>query len=122
MRGVNLTATGVRGGVWEAELTGATEALTLEVRHGDRAISGVEVTPLPGQAGRFAVRVPIPSEALNDGVQTFLICQDGGTLAQFAVIVGVAMEEDLRGEVELLRSELDLLKRAFRRHCAETAG
>jgi hypothetical protein len=34
----------------------------------------------------------------------------------------VPLEEDIRAEVSLLRAELDLLKRAFRRHCAETAG
>jgi hypothetical protein len=32
------------------------------------------------------------------------------------------MEDDLRAEVDLLRAELDMLKRAFRRHCLETAG
>jgi hypothetical protein len=31
------------------------------------------------------------------------------------------MEDDLRAEVDLLRAELDMLKRAFRRHCLETA-
>jgi hypothetical protein len=34
----------------------------------------------------------------------------------------VAMEDDLRAEVDLLRAELDMLKRAFRRHCVETAS
>jgi len=34
----------------------------------------------------------------------------------------VAMEDDLRAEVDLLRAELDMLKRAFRRHCLETMG
>ena len=37
------------------------------------------------------------------------------------MITGVAMEDDLRAEVDLLRAELDMLKRAFRRHCLETA-
>jgi hypothetical protein len=32
------------------------------------------------------------------------------------------MEDDLRAEVDLLRAELDMLKRAFRRHCLETMG
>jgi hypothetical protein len=30
------------------------------------------------------------------------------------------LDEDIRAEVDLLRAELDLLKRAFRRHCSET--
>ena len=36
-------------------------------------------------------------------------------------IAGEAVSDDLRAEVELLRAELDMLKRAFRRHCLETA-
>ncbi|MFZ5749697.1 MAG: hypothetical protein ACOY5U_01375 [Pseudomonadota bacterium] len=51
-----------------------------------------------------------------------LVDGSGGTLASFVVIGGAPVEADLRAEVELLRAELDLLKRAFRRHCAETEG
>ena len=79
---------------------------------------------MPQRAGEWEVRVPIPAEVLSEGVQTFLI-QDtvsGLTLSHFTVITGVAMEDDLRAEVDLLRAELDMLKRAFRRHCLETAG
>ena len=116
-----LTAKGLRAGVWEGELAGGAGVPKLDALHGDRALAGVEVAKLPGEAGRFAVRVPIPADALSDGVQSFLVCHEGETLAQFAVIAGVPMEEDLRAEVEVLRAELDLLKRAFRRHCVETA-
>ena len=28
---------------------------------------------------------------------------------------------DLRAEMDLMRAELDMLKRAFRRHCVETS-
>jgi hypothetical protein len=44
----------------------------------------------------------------------------GEKLLHFTIITGVAMEDDLRAEVDLLRAELDMLKRAFRRHCLET--
>lgn len=114
-----LTAKGLRAGVWEGELSGGAGVPVLEVRHGDRALAVDVVASAPG---RFTVRVPIPAEALSDGVQSFVVCHDGVTLAQFAVICGAPMDEDLRSEVELLRAELDLLKRAFRRHCLETAG
>ena len=57
---------------------------------------------------------------LSEGVQTFLIRHDGEKLAHFTIITGVAMEDDLRAEIDLLRAELDMLKRAFRRHCLET--
>ena len=36
------------------------------------------------------------------------------------LVAGDALAYDLRTEIALLREELDLLKRAFRRHCLET--
>ena len=36
------------------------------------------------------------------------------------MITGEPVEDDLRGEIDLLRAELDMLKRAFRRHCIDT--
>ena len=61
--------------------------------------------------------------ALAEGTQTFLFRLAGSeeTLAQFTIVTGVALEDDIRAEVDLLRAELDMLKRAFRRHCVETA-
>ena len=41
-------------------------------------------------------------------------------LGDFTLIAGEPLADDLRAEVELLRAELDMLKRAFRRHCLET--
>jgi hypothetical protein len=35
-------------------------------------------------------------------------------------MAGEVLSDDFRSEVSLLRAELDLLKRAFRRHCLET--
>ena len=81
------------------------------------------MTRVPEREGDWLVRVPIPIEVLSEGVQTFLIrnLATGEKLQHFSVITGVAMEDDLRAEVDLLRAELDMLKRAFRRHCIETA-
>jgi hypothetical protein len=67
--------------------------------------------------------VPIPISAIADGVQVFVIT-DGihdKTLGQFTLIAGEVLGDDIRSEVELLRAELDMLKRAFRRHCVETS-
>ncbi len=121
--GVTLTQTRIRGGVWEGILTGAgPQPPKLEVLHLERPLTGVQVTPVPGREGDHAVKVPIPAEVLSEGVQTFLIRQGADTLAHFTIITGVAMEDDLRAEIDLLRAELDMLKRAFRRHCLETMG
>lgn len=124
---VTLTKTRIRAGHWEGVLScpeGAADVPPeLAVEHLGQTLPGVTVTPLPDQPGRHAVRVPIPAEVLSEGVQTFLIRQkDGQTLTHFTIITGVAMEDDLRAEVDLLRAELDMLKRAFRRHCVETAS
>jgi hypothetical protein len=118
-KSMTLTATRIVAGVWEGALTGAgAEAPVVEVTHLGRALDGVAL--VPGPPGSFVVRVPIPVEALSDGVQTFLIRAAGETLGHFTVIAGMPLEDDLRAEIDLLRAELDLLKRAFRRHCAET--
>jgi len=121
---VRLTKTRIRAGIWEGVLSGIDTAPDIEVLLLERPVPGATATALPGVAGSWAVRVPIPAEALNDGVQTFLIRlkSTGETLAHFTIITGVAMEDDMRAEVDLLRAELDMLKRAFRRHCVETAG
>jgi hypothetical protein len=124
MSQLTLTKHRIRAGLWEGTLTGSDVAPALEVRLLEAALPGVTVTAVPEQAGAWAVRVPIPADVLNDGVQTFLISDQstGDTLAHFSIITGVAMEDDLRAEVDLLRAELDMLKRAFRRHCVETAA
>ncbi len=120
---VKLTKTRIRAGVWEGVLSG-TDRPALEVRHLEAEVPGVMVTAIPDRAGEWAVRVPVPIAALTEGVQTFLIRDKGTgeTLSHFTIITGVPMEDDLRAEVDLLRAELDMLKRAFRRHCVETLG
>ena len=121
--GIKLTQTRIRGGIWEGILTGAGEsAPKLEVLHLEHPLTGIIVTQVPGRTGDYAVKVPIPAELLSEGVQTFLIRMGDQKLAHFTIITGVAMEDDLRAEIDLLRAELDMLKRAFRRHCLETAG
>ena len=121
--GVTLTQTRIRAGVWEGVLSGAAGgAPALEVLHQEKALTGVQVMPVPGREGDFAVKVPIPADVLSEGVQTFVIRSGADKLAHFTIITGVAMEDDLRAEIDLLRAELDMLKRAFRRHCLETMG
>lgn len=120
---LTLTQTHIIEGIWEGVLVvkdGAPPAI--EARHQDRVLEGLTVTAMEGAPGRFAVRLPIPSAILGEGVQTVLLLGGGAVLAQTTLIVGVPMEEDLHAEISLLRAELELLKRAFRRHCAETAG
>ncbi|MDZ7906861.1 MAG: hypothetical protein ACK4NH_04750 [Gemmobacter sp.] len=124
MAEASLTKTRVRAGIWEGVLTGAGHSPALEVWHLDQKLPGLTLTPLPDQPGSLAVQLPIPAAILSEGVQTLLFRDSGSgqVLAHFTIITGVAMEDDLRAEIDLLRAELDMLKRAFRRHCLETAG
>jgi len=68
------------------------------------------------------VRVPIPIELIGDGAQTFLILDrdTDETFDSFTIIAGDAVSDGIRAEVALLCAELDMVKRALRRHCAAT--
>lgn len=119
-----LIETRIRAGIWEgvlkSDLGGA--APEIEVVHLDKRLAGATVASLPERPGHWLLRLPIAAEHLSDGVQTFVVrnSASGSTLGHFTIHTGTDRNEDLRSEVDLLRAELDLLKRAFRRHCAET--
>ena len=124
MGDMQLTRTRIREGVWEGILTGGSaEGVRLTARHQSGEIQGVTLTPVPGEAGTFAVRLPIPPDCLNEGVQSFAIddAATGAQLESFTIVAGDPPEQDLRAEVALLRAELDMVKRTLRRHLAEGA-
>ena len=118
-----LTRTRIRNGVWEGVFTGMPDQPSITAIVGGIEVPDVSVQPVADQPGIWAVLVPIPSDVLNEGLQTFVIhdTATGGTLANFAIVAGDSPADDLRAEVDLLRAELDMLKSAFRRHCVETA-
>ncbi|MDW4498287.1 hypothetical protein R5H30_09880 [Sulfitobacter sp. D35] len=117
-----ITATGIRKGVWHGRISGvgSTDPAISVLLRGE-AVAGVTLTP-PSDDGDWRLAVPIPPESIQEGLQTFVICDDldGETLGSFAVLAGQALGADLQAEVDLLRAEIDMLKRAFRRHCADT--
>lgn len=96
----------------------------LEMLHLGSVVGSVAVAPVGTDGDNWEVTATIPTELLTDGVQTFLLVVEGDTviLDRFSIITGEPLEDDLRAEIELLRAELDMLKRAFRRHCTETMG
>jgi len=125
MSDITVSATRMKEGVWEAILRRSDEAgqadlPRVEVTLDNSQVAGVQV--IPDQEGGYVLRVPVPKEAICDGVQTFLVRDgdSGAKLGAFTLIAGEAVEGDMRAEIELLRAELDMLKRAFRRHCLET--
>ncbi|MGJ8597122.1 hypothetical protein [Sulfitobacter sp.] len=124
MTNLVLTKTKLRQGIWEGLLSGAPQDSTpmLDVVHQGTQVPDVTVNALENGQG-FSVCVPIPQEAIADGMQTILISDAASDtqLASITLMAGEALGDDLRVEVDLLRAELDMLKRAFRRHCLETS-
>lgn len=124
MSNFTLTKTRLFEGVWEGVLHAGSEGSgtpVVEVIHLEKPLAGVQITENQNE-GHWIVRVPIPVEMICDGVQVFLINDvvSGETLDSFTLLAGEALGDDYRAEMELLREELDMLKRAFRRHCLET--
>lgn len=122
-----LTLTKIRfaHGQWEGRLTGSAADSTprIKVLYQDSALADIEVSPADGLPGGWDIAIPVPTAAIADGLHTFVV-QDATSaeaLGHFTLIGGDVDSGDLRSEVDLLRAELDMLKRAFRRHCVETA-
>ncbi|WP_298840500.1 hypothetical protein [uncultured Roseobacter sp.] len=116
-----LTRTGMKSGVWQGIVSGAAEMPRIVVTHVNRVVGDVTLIAAK-DPGDWLLQVPVPREAISDGVQTVLIT-DAATdteLGSFTMIAGEAIGDDLRAEISLLRAELDMLKRAFRRHCRDT--
>lgn len=125
MSELTLTRMRLAGGVWEGLLASATGAKPrLWLRHQEDVVGEPELhaaSGVTGNAAQWFVRFRLPLDRLNDGVQTFVVedASTGDALAHETVIAGELADESLHAEVALLRAELDLLKRSFRRHCAE---
>jgi hypothetical protein len=124
MSALELTKTRMKEGIWEGILTqGGDEKPQIVVTHQERPVEGVTLTH-DAAGGRWVLQVPIPRAAIADGVQTLVIrdVRADSSIGHVTLIAGEALGDDIRAEMDLLRAELDMLKRAFRRHCLETAG
>lgn len=123
MTKLELTHLGLRSGIWNGHITGAATEPEVTVLHNGEQLSGVSFERSDIETV-WLMRVAVPWDAITDGVQFFFI-HDATTdekLGQFFVASGDLDVDDMRAEVSLLRAELDMLKRAFRRHCSETEG
>ena len=117
---MTLTRMRLAEGVWEGLLSAqASVAPSLRLRHRDELVGEPET--VQAEDGRWLVRFRLPLERLSDGAQTFVIedADTGDALAHETIFAGDIANDDIRAEVSLLRAELDMLKRAFRRHCSE---
>lgn len=125
MPALTLSKTRFRNGLWEGRIEGTPTyggRPMVEVRLCDDVLDNVTLTE-GDRSGVWNLSIPIPTRAIGEGVHTFVVFDkmEDVTLGSFTLIGGAPANDDLRAEVELLRAELDMLKRAFRRHCRETA-
>ncbi len=120
-----VTKTRIQAGIWEGVISADQAGLgepEIAVTHLDKPVKSIAISKESGNE-HWTLRIAIPPELLADGVQVFVISDNvtGEKLDSFTIVTGEPLEEDIRAEVELLRAELDMLKRAFRRHCLETS-
>lgn len=118
---MTLIKTALTAGVWQGEMHGGGDAPELTVTHLGETLPGLELSQ---DGSIWHIRFAIPAGRIADGVQTFVFSNaaDGAVLASFALLAGEALDEDIRAEMDLMRAELDILKKAFRRHCVETGA
>ena len=120
MTGWHLERTTLQGGLWQGRLSGPAGAASPElvVTWQGEIVASAEVTAKSD--GRWSVVFPVPQAVIANGTQTLLVGPPGASpLFAETFVFGDPLEADLRAEVSMLRAELDLLKRAFRRHCTE---
>ena len=126
MAELTLTKTRIQAGVYEGVLkaegeTGSTP--DIGAYFSEKPVGQLAIGPDPAQSNAWSIRLTLPADVLSDGEQTFLLVDNktDETLDSFTIITGEPVDDDLRGEIDLLRAELDMLKKAFRRHCVETS-
>ena len=124
MPDTTLIKTRLVAGRYEGLLNASGTPPVIEAVHHDRVIGIADTTDFEGRPGHFLVSFDIPAEVISDGIQTIRLrsAASGETLDRITILSGEPLEDDIRAEVEFLREELDLLKRAFRRHCTETGA
>ena len=113
MTKVVLTPTRFENGVYEGHLAGSSPP-HIEVQYLGEPLPGIEIA---AEGDGWRLCVPVPMSAVSDGVHSFVIVDSasGERLGSFTLMAGAPAADNLLAEVDLLRAELDMLKRAFRR-------
>ncbi|AVO37269.2 hypothetical protein [Pukyongiella litopenaei] len=120
-----LTNLRLTDGGWIGLLTTAADQPAPDLR---ATLSGQVLDDMriePGdEPGRWRLELPLPNGLLADGMIVLQIADMAADalIGEYHLVAGQSLPDDLRGEVSLLRAELDLLKRAFRHHCREATG
>ena len=119
---LELTPLKFQNALWEGIVTQTgTGVPQVQVLLRDRPVPGIKLSEGSNKS-EWNLSFTVPPEVLNEGVHTFLIVDtlENEKIGNLTILAGDVLADDMRMEMELLRAELDMLKRAFRRHCVET--
>ena len=122
MAGFTIIHSEMRDGIWNGVVSGPKDGNQpdIEISCLDRVLDGVS---LEDQGlGVWKLSFPVPADLLSDGVQILVVTEksSGTRIGNYPIISGQSLEDDFRVEVELLRAEVELLKKTLRKHCSET--
>lgn len=118
---------GLKSGIWQGTLRRETPPDRLLLVHMGNRVGEARATAQ--EDGSWRIAAAIPAEKLSEGVQTFILIEDQGRdneppqpgapqLASLSLVAGAVLEQDLLAELNLMRSELDLVKKELRRLAA----
>lgn len=112
---MDLVQTRIAGGVWHGILSARGNPPVIDLVGAGEVLCRARLTP--AGKGQWAVAADIPPNRLRDGVQTFVLVRadTGARLCAFSLVAGLPVGDDIRAEIDLLRAEVELLKRALRR-------
>lgn len=122
---------GLRAGIWHGRLAGdAAPARLLLMLDGRLLAEAVPEVEAPAAAGGgWRVAMPVPAEALGEGLRVLVLLADAGPagalpdagaqrLAALTLSAGAPLDGDMAAELALLRAEMELLKQVVRRLAA----
>jgi len=123
MEDQTLTRVRLQGGRYEGLYSGPG-APDVEALHEGRVIARAEVAEEATQPGRWRVALDLPATVIGEGVQVIMLraSPSATVLDRITLMAGAPLDEDIRADLALLRDEVEMLKRAFRRHCVETGA
>ena len=125
MSAVTLTDSRIQGGIWQGVVHMARPgggAPSFAVTCEGKPLPGLSARPTGTPPDTWRVEVPVPAEVLCDGLQILLVWETGTAepIGHFSIVTGAVVDRDLVTEIDLLRAELEMLRRAFRQHCLDT--
>jgi hypothetical protein len=119
MEGWRLDRLSLAAGLWQGRLTGPEGAEPPPLA---ATCAGIELAAPriePAGAGRWTVGLALPPAIMTDGTQVLAIGPAGGDpFCLDRLAFGDALAGDLAAELAALRVEVEVLKRALRRHLA----